>query len=165
MPADPLHLLPCPESPAHGTPTGAGENKVRHWSKCICDGTGYRFPMLGRNCPWYDAVAHWIMGKGLTLPATAGRQVGCRDGQDECKGTGRIANYTTETLLEAVQSLVKEEREMVHNYLAESDLLPNQLDWDDTEQDCLVWWFALSEAERLDALKAALEKALKETDE
>ena len=108
----------------------------------FCHGTEevLRYPELWDAC---RSINHRVLG-----PACV------------CHGANKVPAPEAEMvarLTDVLQSLPQEQRTQVHNYMAESDRLPDSPDWDDTEQDCLVWWLALTEPQRIEALTAAIQ--------
>ena len=50
-----------------------------------------RYPWASEECPRYNAVSHFVAGRGMTLRALEASQRWCRSGNDDCHGTGRIS--------------------------------------------------------------------------
>ena len=92
----PLHQMPCP-CPALGVPCQACREGV--WgcdSKCACHGTGYRFWMLGRDCP---GPSNEYGNPGCALKyAPQNVWAGCI-----CNGSGRIRVGDAGALLAAAR--------------------------------------------------------------
>ena len=91
----PLHLLLC-LCACHESVFSHGVS-IDNPARCVdCAGTGYRFPGLGRDCP----------GIKFHPTTTITRADGSRHDIihcDCCNGTGRIANYTTDALMEVAR--------------------------------------------------------------
>ena len=151
MPDTPLHLRPCLNCFPFGS---SGIHPISHCKSC--GGTGWQFPMLGRECT--NIRAAWVLG--LSGKQThqepedwSKKMVLCRD----CNGTGRLANYTTEALLDAAMEFTGSAMvEIWYN------------NYEDEDEGGVYWVVRLAAnmawtgrgSSRLAALKAALVAAL-----
>lgn len=104
MPADPLlHEIPCLPPDVDGFEVSCIRGKLSidgqgHLLHETCNGTGYRFPMLGRDCPCAINC-----GKcGMCMDSRMDHSVYCMT--PGCNGTGRIGVYTVEALLQAASN-------------------------------------------------------------
>lgn len=155
----PLHRRPCP---ACGETLNPGGNPYFSFdplampdgSDCPdCAGTGYQFPMLGRECPYR------FQHRDGKCPGLQGSLDMSRP-RETCNGTGRIADYTVAALLEAAGSLPFEIKVEVHGRVFHM-LTPKP----EYPMTALSRWFNLPASERISYLKAALEAATEDNND
>lgn len=78
-----LAAAPCPDCDEPNQTWAFGGNLCR-----TCGGSEALVPGLRKPCPWYNAVANHVKGRGITFNGAKARQKDCREGKDACQGRG-----------------------------------------------------------------------------